>query len=188
MEQIAKVTTTDFWKPVPGYEGLYDLRSDGLLYSHPRNTTKGGFSYGSYNGTGYLYKSLYKNNKPTIKGMHKWVYETFVGPIPKGYDIHHKNGNKTDNRLENLELVKNEIHRKMHYKEKDEKMHKASIKRCSKPVLQYTIEGEFVAEYPSAREAERKTGINNANIIDCCNGKRYHKTAGGSIWKYKEAA
>lgn len=176
----------EVWKDIKGYEGLYKISNLGRLYSYPRKGAKGGFSYGSDNGTGYLYKSLYKNNKQTIKGMHKWVYETFVGQIPIGYDVHHINGNKTDNRLENLELVENEIHRKKHYNEKAERMHKASIKRCSKPVLQYTIDGEFVAEYPSAREAERKTEINNTNIIDCCNGKRYHKTAGGYKWKYKK--
>lgn len=49
-------------------------------------------------------------------------------------------------------------------------------------VLQYTIDGQIVAEYPSLMEAEKMTGTNIGNIISCCNGK--YKSAGGSIWKY----
>ena len=54
----------------------------------------------------------------------------------------------------------------------------------SKPVLQYTINGEFIAEYPSVREAERQTGCSHGNICACCKGKL--KSTGGYIWKYKE--
>ena len=54
----------------------------------------------------------------------------------------------------------------------------------SKPVLQYSMNGEFIAEYPSTREAERQTGCSHGNICACCKGK--HKTCGGYIWKYKE--
>jgi group I intron endonuclease len=50
-------------------------------------------------------------------------------------------------------------------------------------VLQFTKEGEFVAEYSSAKEARRKTGINDTTIGLVCKGKG--KTAGGFVWKYK---
>lgn len=54
--------------------------------------------------------------------------------------------------------------------------------KTSKPVIQYTKDMEFVAEYFGTREAERQTGI--SHIGCCCNGSR--KTAGGFIWKWKE--
>lgn len=57
-----------------------------------------------------------------------------------------------------------------------------------KPVLQYTKEGEFVAEYKSTCEAERQSGIKQSQICSCCIGKYGYKTAGGYIWKYKDAA
>lgn len=50
-------------------------------------------------------------------------------------------------------------------------------------VLQFTKEGEFVAEYSSAKEARRQTGINDSTIGLVCKGKG--KTAGGFVWKYK---
>ena len=52
------------------------------------------------------------------------------------------------------------------------------------PVLQFTKEGKFLAEYSSAHEAERQTGCYNGNICKCCKGK--YKTCGGYVWKYKE--
>ena len=51
-------------------------------------------------------------------------------------------------------------------------------------ILQFSKEGEFIAEYPSLVEAERQTGCNRGNICQCCKGKL--KTCGGFIWKYKE--
>lgn len=57
-------------------------------------------------------------------------------------------------------------------------------KSTSKPVSQFTLEGEFIKTYPSAREAEREIGIDNSSISLCCNGK--HKTAGRYIWKFSE--
>lgn len=50
-------------------------------------------------------------------------------------------------------------------------------------VLQFTKDGQFVAEYPTAAEADRVTGINRTTIGLVCKGKG--KTAGGFVWKYK---
>ena len=53
-----------------------------------------------------------------------------------------------------------------------------------KGVLQFSKDGEFIAEYPSTHEASRHIGCDNSGIIKCCKGKQ--KTCGGFIWKYKE--
>jgi len=45
---------------------------------------------------------------------HVWIWEQAHGPIPKGYCLHHKNGDKQDNRLENLELVDFATHKRIH--------------------------------------------------------------------------
>lgn len=46
--------------------------------------------------------------------VHRWVWEQNYGPIPEGHDIHHKNEDRTDYRIENLELVTHGDHRKVH--------------------------------------------------------------------------
>ncbi len=57
------------------------------------------------------------------------------------------------------------------------------VKTTKKPVLQFDKSGNFVAEYDSAIDAERKTGAYHSKIAAVCKGKR--KTTGGYIWKYK---
>ena len=62
--------------------------------------------------------------------------------------------------------------------------HKKKIRENtpSKPVLQFSKDGIFIAEYSSLMEAERNTGCPNSNICKCCMGKR--KSTGGYIWRY----
>lgn len=55
--------------------------------------------------------------KPKIRA-HQWVWKNSHGEIPKGYHIHHVNENKSDNRIENLELIKAARHVRFHMKEK----------------------------------------------------------------------
>ena len=54
----------------------------------------------------------------------------------------------------------------------------------SNPVIQFSKDGELIAEYPSTWEAERQTGCCQSNICKCCKGK--YKSCGGFIWRYKE--
>ena len=54
----------------------------------------------------------------------------------------------------------------------------------SKPVIQYSMNGELIAEFPSVREASRQIGCHCQSICACCKGK--YKSSCGYIWKYKE--
>lgn len=61
----------------------------------------------SIDSVGYHRLHLSRDNHQRVIGVHRAVWESFVGPIPPDKMINHKNGIKTDNRLENLELVTN---------------------------------------------------------------------------------
>ena len=172
----------EIWKPIKGYEGIYDISNYGRIYSHPRKGTKGGYSYGIESYYGYLCFNL-RNGKRVHKKMHTLVYEAFIGEVPKGYDVHHKDSNKHNNFIWNLELIEHNEHSKHHLEEHKEKTLKACFNKNSKAVIQYTLDGQFLAEYPSVTEASKQNGIGVSNICICCKGKA--KTAGGYIWKYK---
>lgn len=57
-------------------------------------------------------------------------------------------------------------------------------KILSKPILQFSLDGEFLDEYTSVKEAAEKTGIVKQNISSNLTGK--YKTAGGFLWRYKD--
>lgn len=163
----------EIWKPIEGFNELYKISNKGNFYSSPRNTTKGGYNIWSVTKQGYLEVSMCKNGKIFKKTIHRLVYETFVGPISEGYVVHHKNHNKLDNRVENLELLTREEHNIIHSN--------------AKTIKQYTKTMEYIAEYKTAADAERKTGVKKQNILSCCQGIANHSTAGGFVWKYKDA-
>ena len=71
-----------------------------------------------YNGKTY---KLYQGERYFSKGtkrLHRVVWEHHKGEIPKGYDIHHVDGNKHNNRIENLNLVRSSFHQKMEGKKR----------------------------------------------------------------------
>lgn len=54
----------------------------------------------------------------------------------------------------------------------------------SKPVLQYSLDGQLIARYPSIMEAERQTGIRHTGILGCLTGR--YKFSGNSKWEYEQ--
>lgn len=69
------------------------------------------------NSKGYYMISTSKEGN-FEKYLHRLIYEEHYGEIPKGYFVHHKNENKLDNRIENLELVSHAEHTALHAKGK----------------------------------------------------------------------
>ncbi len=98
------------WKPVLGYEGYYLASRSGLIMSiHPYRPRKIGTilkpKTSKKSGKEYHYLNLSVGGKVKTTKIHRMVYEAFMGKIPEGLVINHKNGVKTDNRLENLEVM-----------------------------------------------------------------------------------
>lgn len=178
------------WKPVKGKEEFAEISSDGLI--HFFATGKGRYpndrwTWGSENKKGYLRAKIGGESK----GVHQWVYLTFVGKIPKGWDVNHLDENKHNNRVENLEVCSHE--KNCNWGSRNEKIVAArkglyNIK-SSKPVEAIDKDtGKVIYTFPSTREAERQ-GFNQGNISQCCRncfnrpGNNIYK---GFIWRYKE--
>lgn len=72
---------------------------------------------GPYKSHGYLMcRVKYPDGKIKMVTYHKYVYEKAYGPLPKGYVVHHKDENKNNNKLENLEAITKGKHGKLHSK------------------------------------------------------------------------
>jgi hypothetical protein len=90
------------WLPIVGFEDLYTVSDDGRVYSLRKNRELS--PYVSCSGAGYKSVHLFMDGKRTVKAVHQLVLEAFVGPC-EGRQGNHKNFDKSDNRVENLEWV-----------------------------------------------------------------------------------
>ena len=70
----------------------------------------------------------YYVNSMSRKLLHRVRWEELHGPIPPGHDIHHRNGDRTDNRHENLEIIPHSQHASMHNKERHAKRKAAMVR------------------------------------------------------------
>lgn len=106
----------EIWKPIPGYEGLYEVSNMGRVqrcYDSCHCSTR--IAKTGKNRKGYVRINLHKNeeNRPTF--VHLIVLNTFVGPKPEGMEASHLNDVKEDNRLENLQWMTGSDNRKLRF-------------------------------------------------------------------------
>ena len=102
----------EIWKEVKGYEGLYKVSNLGNIKSLPKKgNPKGKILKPCLTGIGrdYLGVCLFKDKKGKTRTIHQLVAEAFLNHTPNGHElvVDHINNVKTDNRLENLQLITN---------------------------------------------------------------------------------
>ena len=133
---------------------------------------------------GYMRVSLYKNNRFKRYLVHRIVWEAFNGLIPEGIQVNHIDENKSNNRLDNLNLLTCTENINWGTRTKRAAQSNKNNPLKSKPVRQYTIDGKFIKEYPSAKQVKRELGYFDTNIGNCCKG--IYKTAYGFVWRYAD--
>ena len=114
------------------------------------------------------------------------VAKAFIPNIDNKPQINHKDGNKQNNNINNLEWSSSKENNIHALKNKLRIIPKGKKNKTSKEIIQYDLNMNEIARYGSIREAQRKTGYNQSNISKCCRGLEHHKTLGGYIWKCKE--
>lgn len=179
----------EIWKPIFGYEDLYEVSNFGNVRSLDRYVnTKGGKrslrrgrkKIPRMRANGYLFVTLFKCGTGKMFNIHRLVAQAFL-KNPNNYpQVNHKDENKKNNLITNLEWCTpsyNSTYRNA--RKRTEESHR-------KKVVQETIDGDYVATYNSITEAGIAVGKKNRshNIGSVCNGKG--KTAYGYKWKFKE--
>lgn len=169
------------WKPISGYEGLYEVSDTGLVRSL-RFGKKKILSPGRL-GAGYLAVVLCKNGK-SKKHMyvHRLVAQAFI-PNPLELEtVNHKDENKLNNNVSNLEWMTQGDNLRYGTRLRRISLVLKNRPDVSKPVLQIDKLGNVVKQFPSISEASRQTGIFRQSIVYACGGK--NRLAGGFSWKY----
>lgn len=170
--------------PIAGYEGLYEVDTGGNVWSFHRGGRKRITNHVGHSG--YHRVCLSKNGQTRHIKVHRLVAAAFIENPENKKCINHKDGNPANNNLSNLEWVthsENHLHafrilgRKGSLLNKHGKEHPSS-----KPVIQYDLEGNYIAEYESCTDAGKATGCFARSIGQVALGRL--KTTGGYKWKY----
>lgn len=174
------------WKDIKGYEGIYQVSDDGrvrrIYDTVPPKILKGK-------------DGLYPNVTLSVGchkksfNIHRLVAETFLEiPEGKNMEVNHKDGNKWNNDVSNLEWV-TQNENITHSREVLKRGFGVTGTRGKKPRPVRCLDketGELIKEYPSVSHAARSFPNNSANarvhITDCCSGKQM--TAMGYRWEY----
>ena len=189
----------EIWKPVVGWETLYEVSNFGNIRTlhykqpylmHPITDRKG------YKRVSFV---LPNSKKYKRYGVHRVVAEAFI-PNPDNLPcVNHKDENKQNNHVDNLEWCtvrynleygtarSRMINSRKGIKFSDLHLYNLQLSHAisqGKSVVQLDKFGNVISEYISISEAARNIGINVNSISHACNG--ISKSAGGYLWKFKE--
>jgi hypothetical protein len=110
--------TTEIWKPIISYDGLYEASTYGRVKSFiGRYGIKERILKLTKDKNGYLHVLLFKNKSRKYFSVHRLILETFMGSCPLGMECRHLDGNPSNNRLDNLKWgtkIENRADRKLH--------------------------------------------------------------------------
>lgn len=178
----------EIWKEIPDFPG-YEASSFGRIKSTRRIVyvcrKTNSYSYEiperimtpHIMNSGYYGITLCLNGKHINTIVHRLIAKTF---IPNPYDfaeVNHKDENKLNNKVSNLEWCNKQ------YNKNYGTGNRRSAKKRSTPVVQYSLNGEFIKEYNSIIEASKCVNGDRKGIALCCKG--VFSTAQGYIWRYK---
>lgn len=172
------------WKDIVGYEDLYQVSDEGRVKSLKyRGSNRECILKNRKATKGYLQVALWKNRKCKENQVHRLVAEAFISNPDNLPQVNHKDEDKTNNKVENLEWCTNEYNH--NYGTRNLRAGGGLNGIGSKQVYQITIGGKLVNIWPSAMECGRN-GFSQSGISACCNGKL--KTYKGYKWYYKDEA
>ena len=178
-DQTAKADAgSEFWKPICGYEGKYLISNRGRVRTIARQGTNDRILKQRIGRNGYCLVMLLKHGKYKTHLVHRLVAIAFIGNPKSLPCVNHKDEDKQNNRVENLEWCSYQYNNNYGTARK-----RGSEKRW-KPCIGTWADGK-TRRFESCTIASRETGISQGNIWGACNG--LWKTAGGVIWKYEQS-
>ena len=188
------------WRPIKGYEGLYEVSNYGRVKSLDRIVV---IENQTHNGTKYIQKRQFKgqilkqkenefgylhvflsNKGYTYPNVHNLVADAFIPNKWKLPEVNHKDENKHNNCVWNLEWCTSSYNKRYGTanKRRIETRNKNKSYHHQKTVGQFTLEGVLIATFVTAGDAAKQLNLKRECIRDCCLGRQ--KTAYGYVWKY----
>ena len=189
---IGNTVMKEIWKDIPNFEGIYKVSNKGRVHSFAHY--KKGIIMSNVNKTGgYFATTLRFQGKIRHVRVHVLVAEAFVPNPDNKPEVNHKDLNKQNNCIWNLEWVtrqENVVHSIKNNPSHTKGMNNYNQNVRPKTILQVSFDGQIVNEFKNSTEAESFTGVCHRNILQVASQDEYkpgktRKQAGGFIWRYK---
>lgn len=176
----------EIFKDIPGYEGIYQVSNLGRVRSlNFRRSGNEKIMNTTVGHDGYSRVSLFKNYIRKKYTVHRLIALVFIPNPDNKPCIDHINGNRSDNRVDNLRWCTNKENMNFSLVRKHLSDSLLNHPKKSKPIFQIDkVTGDIINMFPSAMEASRQTGITNRAISRCAKGDKGYSHSGGYIWRY----
>ena len=132
------------------------------------------------NAKGYSVVYLYNKGKRKNFFVHRLVYESFVGTIPDNYQINHKDEDKSNNAVANLELLTSK--QNCNYGTRNKRLSDRQKVLKGKVVIQSSLDGSLIRRWQTLAEVH-ENGFNRSIVCRCCKGRI--QTHRGYRWSYE---
>lgn len=178
----------EIFKPVPSYEGLYEVSNYGRIRTIKRQGTDSRIRSTTLDRTGYLRVALLKHGISKSYAVHRLVCMAFLDNPESKRTVNHIDGNKQNNILSNLEWMTHSENHKHSYDNLGRKTHmegKYGVlhHNAKKVYATNKLTGVCIC-FTSLTEAATATGCNIPHISSCCTGAR--KSHGGYFWTFNK--
>lgn len=176
----------EIWKPVVGYESKYEVSNKGRVRSIARKIWNGKVHF--WKEGKILYERISNSGYKMVRVdgtdcyIHRLVASAFIENPCNLSQINHKDENKMNNDVSNLEWCSPKYNTNYGTGIERARLKHIGIMINNKPIVQFTKNGEFIARYESITEASKSTNIDNSHIGKVANGKE--KSAGGFLWRW----
>lgn len=181
----------EIWKDIEGYEGLYQISNFGRVKSFCKSIA-GKIIIQHLSCKGYYSVHLYKNGHMKNFTVHRLVAIHYIENKNHFPFINHKDENKLNNCVSNLEWCSPSYNTKYSFnlhpewpgnlsKSKKGKI-RGAYKKTRKPILQYSDGGKLIRAWDSCAQINRELHFHGWTVSECCRGNR--RTAYGYKWRY----